>query len=41
LWAEKNEPHGARFIFTLPVAAKNDAMTTDGLDKMTAPIDLC
>jgi PAS domain S-box-containing protein len=22
LWAEKNEPHGARFIFTLPVEAK-------------------
>ncbi|WVT73902.1 PAS domain-containing protein [Sinorhizobium chiapasense] len=22
LWAEKNEPHGARFIFTLPIAGK-------------------
>jgi signal transduction histidine kinase len=22
LWAEKNEPHGATFIFTLPVEAK-------------------
>jgi PAS domain S-box-containing protein len=22
LWAEKNEPHGARFIFTLPIATK-------------------
>ena len=22
LWAEKNEPHGARFIFTLPVEVK-------------------
>jgi len=22
LWAEKNEPHGARFIFTLPIVAK-------------------
>jgi signal transduction histidine kinase len=22
LWAEKNEPRGARFIFTLPIEAK-------------------
>lgn len=22
LWAEKNEPHGARFVFTLPIAGK-------------------
>jgi PAS domain S-box-containing protein len=25
LWAERNEPHGARFIFTLPVEAKTPA----------------
>ena len=29
LWAEKNEPHGAKFIFTLPVEVKAGAMTTD------------
>jgi signal transduction histidine kinase len=22
LWAEKNEPHGATFVFTLPVEVK-------------------
>jgi K+-sensing histidine kinase KdpD len=24
-WAEKNEPHGAMFVFTLPVEAKEAA----------------
>jgi PAS domain S-box-containing protein len=24
LWAEKNEPHGAKFVFTLPVEVKSD-----------------
>ena len=29
LWVERNEPHGATFIFTLPIEAKDGVMTTD------------